>query len=81
MPQSKKRHGHHHYQKPATGVPSRQATKGRILWAVLIGIFGLLIGVFASEAGYAAMIIGLLAGSLVGYFIGKYMEEEARRVK
>ncbi|MCU7552401.1 glycine zipper domain-containing protein [Chitinophagaceae bacterium LB-8] len=81
MPQSKKRHVHHQYQKPSTSIPARQAIKGRIIWALLIGVFGLLIGAFASESGYAAMIIGALAGSLLGYFIGKNMEEEARKDK
>ena len=81
MPQSKKRHGHHQYQKPSAGIPSRQATKGRIIWALLIGIFGLLIGAFASQSGIVAMIIGALAGAFIGYFIGKYMEEEAQKIK
>ena len=81
MPQSKKRHGHHQYQKPNPHLPTRQNTKGRIIWALLIGIFGLLIGAFASETGYVAMIIGALAGSLIGYMIGKNMEKEAQRVK
>jgi hypothetical protein len=81
MPQSKKRHGHHHYQKPTTNIPARQTTKGRIIWALLIGVFGLLIGAFASESGYAVMIIGAVAGSLVGYMIGKNMEKEAQRIK
>jgi hypothetical protein len=81
MSQSRKRHGHHQYQKPSTNIPARQAAKGRILWALLIGIFGLLIGAFASESGYAAMVIGALAGSLVGYLIGKNMEEEAQKSK
>lgn len=81
MPQSKKRHGHHPYQKPSTTVPARQATKGRIIWALLIGVFGMLIGAFASDSSYAAMIIGALAGSLIGYFIGKNMEEEAQNTK
>jgi membrane associated rhomboid family serine protease len=81
MSQSKKHHAHHHYQKPSTGIPARQATKGRIIWALLIGVFGLLIGAFASESGYAAMIIGAFAGSLIGYFIGKNMEKQAQKIK
>jgi membrane associated rhomboid family serine protease len=81
MPQSKKRHGQHHHQKTSTNIPARQTTKGRIIWALLIGVFGLLIGAFASETGYVAMIIGAFAGSLIGYIIGKNMEREAQRIK
>jgi outer membrane lipoprotein SlyB len=79
MSQSKKRHGHQHEHKHTANISPRQATKGRVLWALLMGIFGLLIGAFASESGYVAMIIGALAGSIIGYFIGKNMEEEAQK--
>lgn len=83
MPQSKKRHVHHHHQeqRASTTIPARQAIKGRIIWTLLIGVFGLLIGAFASESGYVAIVIGALIGSFIGYFIGKNMEQEAQKAK
>ncbi|MER3463461.1 MAG: hypothetical protein C4329_02640 [Chitinophagaceae bacterium] len=72
MPNSRKPRGHH---QPAA-IPARQRTKGRIVWALLAGVFGLLIGFFASSDGYMAPIIGGLVGAAVGYVIGKTMEKE-----
>ncbi len=73
MPNSRKRHGHHEYQK-AADIPSAQRTKGRIIWALLLGVFGLIIGWSASDNSIA-IVIGALIGAVVGYFIGKRMEE------
>ena len=75
MPQSRHRHGHH-YQKPAN-VPAKQRVKGRIMWAILFAVFGLLIGFFASDNSYIALAIGALVGGTIGYVAGKSMEREA----
>ena len=74
MPQSKKRPGHHRYQKPAD-IPSSQRTKGRIIWALLFAVFGFLINFFASD-NYVAPTIGAVLGAIIGYFSGKAMEKE-----
>ncbi|HWJ25546.1 MAG TPA: hypothetical protein VNS32_03330, partial [Flavisolibacter sp.] len=65
MPQSRKRPGHHEFHKPAA-IPPAQRTKGRIIWAILFGVFGLAIAFFAAGSSYIAMIIGALAGALIG---------------
>lgn len=75
MPESKKRPGHHKYRKPAD-IPAAQRVKGRIFWAVLFGVFGLLIGLMAAGADYLIMAIAMVAGSVIGYFIGISMEKE-----
>ena len=74
MPESRKRAGHQ-YQKPAD-IPSSQRVKGRILWALLVGAFGLLIAFFASGS-YIALSIGAIIGGAIGYYAGKSMEKEA----
>ena len=76
MPQSRKRHGHHEYRKPAD-IPAKQRTRGRITWAILLGVFGLLVGFFAGGDNYIALAIGALIGAVIGYAIGKNMEKEA----
>ena len=76
MPRSRKRQGHHEYHKPAD-IPARQRTKGRITWAVLLGIFGLMVGFFAAGANYTVLISCALAGAIIGYVIGKNMEKQA----
>lgn len=74
MPQSKKRPGHHPYQKPAD-IPASQRTRGRIVWALLFAVFGFLITFFASE-NYIVPAIGGIGGAVIGYFTGKSMEKE-----
>jgi hypothetical protein len=76
MPSTRKRHGHHEYHKPSA-IPSGQRTKGRITWAILFGIFGLLITLFASGNNYWVIGTGVLIGALIGYIVGKNMEKDA----
>lgn len=75
MPQSRKRPGHH-YQKPAD-IPARQRTKGRVIWSILFAVFGLVIAFFASDGSYLALGIGAFIGAVLGYMVGRNMEEEA----
>lgn len=75
MPQSRKRHGHR-YQKPSA-IPSRQRAKGRIIWAILFGVFGLVLSFFAAGDSYIVLIIGAVAGAFIGYVIGRNMEQAA----
>jgi hypothetical protein len=75
MPESRKRHGHR-YQKPSD-IPSSQRTKGRIIWAILFAVFGLVITFFAVGDEYIVLILGAAIGALIGYAIGKNMEQAA----
>ena len=74
MPESKKRPGHP-YQKPAD-IPTRQRVKGKIMWAILFGVFGLLIAYFAAGANYIVLILATLVAGIIGYIIGKKMEKK-----
>jgi len=76
MPQSRKRHGHHEYRKPSD-IPAKQRTKGRATWAILFGVFGLLVGFFAAGDNYIVLAVGALLGAIIGYMIGRNMEKEA----
>ena len=75
MPESRKRPGHR-YQKPSD-IPSSQRTRGRIIWAILFAVFGLVITFFAVGDEYIVLIIGAAIGALIGYAIGKNMEQAA----
>jgi hypothetical protein len=77
MPQSRKRKGHL-FKKPSD-IPASQRTKGRILWAILIGVFSLLITLFAVGLNYIVLSIVLIVGAFVGYLIGKSMEKQTRQ--
>jgi hypothetical protein len=77
MPQSRKRHGHH-YQKPS-GIPSKQRTKGRTIWAILFAIFGIVVTFFAVPDNKLALIFGAVIGALAGYIIGRNMEQDASK--
>ena len=74
MPESRKRPGHP-YQKPAD-IPASQRVKGKIMWAILLGVFGLLIAYFAAGTNYKILIVATLVAGIIGYFIGKKMERK-----
>jgi hypothetical protein len=76
MPQSRKRHGHK-YQKPSD-IPSSQRTKGRIIWAILFAVFGFVLAFFGTDNYIILIIVALVAG-LIGYTIGKNMEQAASK--
>ncbi len=76
MPQSRKRPGHHEYRKPSD-IPASQRVKGRIVWAILFSVFGLLIGFFAS-GNTVALVMGALVGAAIGYALGLKMEKDAK---
>ena len=78
MAQSRKRKGHHEYHH-SSDIPAKQRTKGRIIWALLFGVFGLLIAFFAAGSNYIILIGGALVGSGIGYMIGKKMEEDSTK--
>lgn len=74
MPESRNRPGHP-FQKPAD-IPSSQRVKGKIMWALLLAVFGLLISYFAAGSNYIVLIVATLAAAIIGYFIGKKMEKK-----
>jgi hypothetical protein len=73
MPQSRKRPGHH-YQKPAD-IPASQRTKGRVIWAILFAVFALLVAFFATDGDVTVIVIAVVLGAIIGYFIGKNAEK------
>ena len=75
MAESRNRPGHH-YQKPAD-VPSKQRVKGRVIWAILFAIFGLLMAYFATGDNYLILAIAAIASAAIGFIIGKNMEQDA----
>ena len=77
MPQSRKRKGHP-FQKPSD-IPASQRTKGTTMWALLIGVFSLLIALFAAGLNYIVLTVAAIVGVLIGYLIGKTMERQARK--
>ena len=78
MPESRKRPGHHVHHNTST-TPGRPRSKGRIMWAILLGVFGLMVAFFAAGANYVALTAGAVIGALIGYGIGRSMESEARK--
>ncbi len=75
MPESRKRPGHPYHQK--ADIPAKQRVKGRVIWALLFGVFGLLIALFAAGSNYAVLAIATLISAVIGYAVGKKMEQDA----
>ena len=76
MARSRKRHGHHEYHQPSA-IPARQRTRGRTIWAILFGVFALIMAFFAVGNNYVVLVIAALIGAGIGYVIGKTMEQDA----
>ncbi len=74
MPESRKREGHP-FHKPAD-ISSRQRVKGKIMWALLFAVFGLLISYFAAGSNYIVLIAATFVAAIIGYFIGMKMEKK-----
>jgi hydrogenase/urease accessory protein HupE len=74
MPESRKRHGHPYHK--VADVPAKQRVKGPVIWAILLGLFGLLIALFAAGNNYIVLAIAAVASALIGYAIGKKMEKD-----
>jgi hypothetical protein len=75
MPESRNRPGHQFQKKSA--IPSKQRTKGRVIWAILFAVFGLLIAIFSVGLNYPVLAIIAVACGALGYVIGKNMEQDA----
>ena len=77
MPESRKRKGHP-FRKPSD-IPASQRTKGRTFWGILIGVFSLLIALFSAGLNYLVLALAAIVGYFIGYFVGKSMEQEAKK--
>lgn len=75
MPESRNRPGHP-YQKKAD-IPAKQRVKGRVMWAILFAVFGLLIAYFSTGDNIVVMTVVALVAAVIGYVIGKNMEQDA----
>ena len=75
MPESRNRPGHQYQQK--ADIPARQRVKGRITWAILLAVFGLLIAYFSVGDNYVVLLAVAVVSAAIGYFVGKKMEKDA----
>jgi len=74
---AQKRKHHHHATAKHIDIPTRQRTRGRIIWAILFAVFGFALSFFAAGDNWVILIIAAIIGGLIGYAIGKSMEQAA----
>ena len=74
MAESRKQLGHP-YQRRAD-IPAKQRVKGRVIWAILLGVFGLLIALFAVGNNYIVLATATIISAIIGYVIGQKMEKD-----
>lgn len=74
---AQKRKHHHHATPKHIDIPPRQRTKGRIIWAILFAVFGLVLAFFAAGNNWMVLVIAAFVAGLIGYAIGKNMEQAA----
>jgi hypothetical protein len=83
MPRSRHRHKHHHHagvmhvQRPAKTVRRNAIT----IMVIFIGLLGFGVAFLAAGSEPVWLIAGASAGGVVGYFIGRGMNELAKRTK
>ncbi|SHG31492.1 hypothetical protein SAMN05444008_12547 [Cnuella takakiae] len=75
MAQSRKRAGRP--AKHTADIPTSQRTSGHLMWALLVAVFGAMIGYFASGGSITGATAGLLAGGALGWYLGTKMEKDA----
>ncbi|MDB5205967.1 MAG: hypothetical protein JWR72_1042 [Flavisolibacter sp.] len=78
MPESRNRPGHD-YQKRAA-IPAKQRVKGRIIWAILFAVFGVIIAFFSVGENYLVLSLAVILSAIIGYVIGKSMEQDAKKI-
>ena len=74
---AQKRKHHHHATPKHIDIPPRQRTKGRIIWAILFAVFGVIIAFFAAGNSWIALMIAAVICGSIGYAVGKNMEQAA----
>ena len=74
---AQKRKRHHHATPKHVDVPTRQRTRGRIIWAILFAVFGVLLTFFAAGDNLIVLVAAAIIAGLIGYAIGKNMEQAA----
>jgi hydrogenase/urease accessory protein HupE len=77
MPQNRNRPGHPHHKQAA--IPAKQRVKGRIFAAILFAVFGVLIAFFAAGNNYVVLGIVAIMSAVIGYAVGKAMEQDVSR--
>lgn len=75
MPESRKRPGHHPHKEPPL-IPRSQRVRGRVLWAILFGVFAVLIAYFGAGNNYLILSLAAIVGALLGYTAGRSMEKD-----
>jgi uncharacterized protein YcfJ len=73
MARNRKRKGHPFRKSP--DIPANERVKGKTFWAILFAVFGLIIGFLVGGGDIIIIALSALGGGLIGYLIGKSMEE------
>lgn len=77
MPESRNRPGHHYQQK--ADIPAKQRVKGRVIWAILFAVFGLMIAYFSAGEKLLVLVLVPVIAAIIGYVVGKNMEEDVKK--
>ena len=79
MPQSKSRHPHKnstHHNTPGTAIPKPKKTNRSIVVTVIFfALIGLGISYFVAGSNITGLIIGLIAGSIIGYIFAMHVNK------
>jgi uncharacterized membrane protein YfcA len=76
MPNPHHRKKHKRFQPPPHKDQSRKSSGAKSIMAITGAVIGLMIAWFATEGNFVWIGIGLAAGVIIGYNIGRRMDSE-----
>ena len=76
MPNPHHRKKRKHFQPPPHKDQGRKAGGAKSVMSVTGGVIGLMIAWFATQGNIVWIVVGLVAGAIIGYAIGRNMDRE-----
>jgi hypothetical protein len=78
MPNPHHRKKHKHFQPPPHKEQTRKGGGAKSIMAITGAVIGLMIAWFATEGNFVWIGMGLAAGAIIGYSIGRSMDSDKK---
>ncbi|MDF2188903.1 hypothetical protein [Paraflavitalea sp. CAU 1676] len=74
-------HAHHHAQHHSTAAGTRQQAPGKAvrIMMIFLGVLGLFVAYVSAGPDLLWLTVGVIAGVVAGYFVGRSMERATQK--
>ncbi len=79
MPNPHHRKKHKRFQPPPHKDQSKKSSGAKSIMGITGAVIGLMIAWFATEGNFVWIGVGLAAGAIIGYTIGRSMDNEKKK--